>query len=102
LKEFDVNNDGSIDIDEFQQIGARGILAIDEDFVNKLFDDLDRDKNGTISKAEIELYFGEHPDSKREIDVLRLMKEVDTDGDGVISRDEFRQAMNLRKQEMKQ
>jgi calcium-dependent protein kinase len=96
VEEFDADQNGVIDLEEFAQIGTRGMLSINEQFVNQLFEYVDRDGNGFVSQAEIELYFSEQPNFKQEIDVLSLMHEADLNKDGVISRDEFLEAMRLR------
>jgi calcium-dependent protein kinase len=96
VEEFDADNNGVIDLEEFAQIGTRGMLSINEQFVHQLFEYVDRDGNGFVSQAEIEMYFAEQPSFKQEIDVLSLMHEADLNKDGVISREEFLEAMRRR------
>ena len=53
----------------------------------------DADKNGTISKQELRAVFetGEAQDEQLWTDIF---KEVDTDGDGTITFEEFKKAMD--------
>jgi len=96
VEEFDADKNGVIDLQEFAQIGTRGMLSINEGFVNQLFEYLDRDGNGFVTKDEIEMYFAEQPNFKMELDALSLIHEADLNHDGVISKDEFLAAMKMK------
>ena len=58
--------------------------------VQHIFDDLDRDGNGTMSYDELDFlapYMGEHRWSHAR--KASLMEEMDKDGDNEVSSDEF-------------
>ena len=58
-------------------------------YFQKLFDKMDRNKNGRISINEIRYIIRKSNENISEEEIELLIKEVDTDGDGLISFDEF-------------
>ena len=63
---------------------------IDEDkYFRSLFDVMDRNKNGKISIEEIKYLISHSNVDISEEDIKFLTKEADSDGDGLISYDEF-------------
>ena len=63
-------------------------------YFQKLFDKMDRNKNGRISINEIRYIIRKSNENISEEEIELLIKEVDTDGDGLISFDEFLVFMN--------
>ena len=61
----------------------------EERYLKKLFDNMDRNKNGRISIHEIRYIVRNSNENISEEEIELLIKEVDTDGDGLISFDEF-------------
>jgi Ca2+-binding EF-hand superfamily protein len=76
LRSLDKNNDGKIDLDELKAARER----IVRQRVDALFQQLDTDKDGRISREEARGQIREH------------FKEIDRNGDGFIDRDELLRA----------
>ena len=98
LKEVDLNNDGKIYFNQFLKIMAKRLKNIlyDEDkYLKSIFDLLDRNKNGLISIDEIRRIVSHSNDNENisEKEIELIMKEADTDGDGLISFEELKMIM---------
>ena len=81
-----------INFNQFLIIMAKRIEKknIDEDkYFRSLFDVMDRNKNGKISLEEIKYLISHSNVDISEEDIKFLTKEADSDGDGLISYDEF-------------
>ena len=81
-----------INFNQFLIIMAKRIEKknIDEDkYFRSLFDVMDRNKNGKISIEEIKYLISHSNVDISEEDIKFLTKEADSDGDGLISYDEF-------------
>ena len=71
-------------------------------YMDKIFEKVDKDENGFIEKEEIESLIRnialklkkdfEVPEDK----IISILETIDTDGDGKISRDEFRKTSRLK------
>lgn len=102
VREMDSNGYGIVDLDEFMNVmdttdeneGAGSVL----DKENELFEAFlifDIDKNGLISAKELQrvlINFGCQNCSLREC--RRMIKGVDTDGDGFVNFQEFKSMMS--------
>ncbi|MES1916015.1 MAG: hypothetical protein MHM6MM_007877 [Cercozoa sp. M6MM] len=88
--EVDIDGDGEITFDEFKLSKARRALESDVSKMRRLFDRLDKDHSGSISLDEIHFAFAQDADLDELKDMLR---EVDSDGNGEISWEEFLTAM---------
>ena len=92
IKEIDINNEGRIYFNQFLKIMAKRIKNVKEDedkYIKKLFSFLDRNNNGLISLHEIKYIVTHSSENISDRDIELLMKEADTDGDGLISFEEF-------------
>ena len=81
-----------INFNQFLIIMAKRIQKknIDEDkYFRSLFDVMDRNKNGKISLEEIKYLISHSNVDISDEDIKFLTKEADSDGDGLISYDEF-------------
>ena len=81
-----------INFNQFLIIMAKRIEKknIDEDkYFRSLFDVMDRNKNGKISLEEIKYLISHSNVDISDEDIKFLTKEADSDGDGLISYDEF-------------
>jgi Ca2+-binding EF-hand superfamily protein len=87
---IDVNQTGVIDYTEFiaATLETRGV--IEDEMIRVAFDKLDQNNSGYISKGDLCMILSEKCTAK-DCDTMvdELMKDVDTDGDGQISYDEF-------------
>ena len=92
IKEIDVNNEGQIYFNQFLKIMAKRLKNRKEDenkYLKSLFSSLDRNNNGLISLHEIRYIVTHSNENISEKDIEIIMKEADTDGDGLISFEEF-------------
>ena len=92
IKEADINNEGKIYFNQFLKMIAKRLRNIKEDedeYLKSLFSSLDPDNNGLISIREIKYIVTHSNENISERDFEIIMKEADTDGDGLISLDEF-------------
>merc|ERR1712072_264386 len=125
MKEFDTNDDGELDRDEWKALSDRSLEAIlerhalargnDDEFIDEfldmaviVYDLIDEDMNGTLSKEELVKACGEDEDVIEFVvkcplpelqDLLnpelldKALSEMDTDDDGSISKDEWTEAV---------
>ena len=92
LLEFKIDKDGQIYFNQFLKIMARRLKDVKEDednYLKSLFANLDRNKNGLISIHEIRYIVTHFGEDISENDIETIMREADTDGDGLISFEEF-------------
>ena len=92
IKETDKENTKLISFNQFLQIMAKRLKYIEEDedkYFKSLFCSLDRNNNGLISIHEIRYIVTHSNENISEKDIEIIMKEADTDGDGLISYEEF-------------
>ncbi len=92
IKEIDVNNEGQIYFNQFLKIMAKRLKNVKEDedkYLKYLFSSLDRNNNGLISLHEIKFIVTHSGEDISDRDIEIIMKEADTDGDGLISLEEF-------------
>ena len=92
LNEFNIDKNGQIYFNQFLKIMAKRLKNIKEDedkYLKNLFSNLDRNNNGLISIHEIRYIVTHSNENISEKDIETIMKEADTDGDGLISFEEF-------------
>jgi calcium-dependent protein kinase len=94
FKSMDVNNTGDIMYNEFIAATLEAQHHIDEANLRDAFDRLDNDGTGYISKKNLCCVLGEHCTDEY---VNNIIREVDVDGDGEISYDEFIAAFRQQK-----
>ena len=93
LSSLDKNLNGKIDYTEFLTAATNKELLLVEKNLRLAFNMFDEDHNGYISRSELRAVF-ETAEKKDETLWSEIFKEVDTDGDGQITFDEFRDSMN--------
>ena len=87
-----IRNKKKMNFNEFLMIIAKltqNTKINEQRYFQKLFDKMDRNKNGRISINEIRYIIRKSNENISEEEIELLIKEVDTDGDGLISFDEF-------------
>ena len=92
LNEFNIDKNGQIYFNQFLKIMAKRLKNIKEDedrYLKNLFSSLDRNNNGLISIHDIRYIVTHSSEIISEKDIETIMKEADTDGDGLISFEEF-------------
>lgn len=93
----DMDCDGSIDFEEFLTATYKHRNLLNVQNLKTIFDLLDQDKNGSINKKELQNSFFalKTPDKAERNEICDLiMSEVDTDNDGEITFEEFKQSMD--------
>ena len=75
-----------------QNTGIVADAALSDDAIRRIFDDMDRDNDGSLDRAELRkvLLGGETARPEADEEVGRVLQELDADGDGSLSFDEFR------------
>ena len=92
IQELGINNTNKINFNQFLEIFAKKLQRKDlkdESYLRILFDSMDRNRNGKISIHEIRYIALHSNENISEPELEMLIKEVDNDGDGLISYDEF-------------
>lgn len=96
----DENGDGSLTVVELRHAvvkycRAKGRPAPDNNCIIRMFKGIDRSGDNKISKAEFMQEMTEMED--REAGFRRIFKQLDTDGNGTLSRDEIRKVFQMAK-----
>ena len=90
FKNLDVNDTGVVNYTEFIAATLETLGKIEDERIRAAFDRLDEDNTGSISKDNLCSVLGEKCTAKNCDDLVsELLHDVDTDGDGSISYDEF-------------
>ena len=90
MEKLDFNNNGTIDYSEFQIAQLDVNKIIQHDNLLEVFNLFDLDHSGTITVDEIKkILGGGSADAIDEAEWERILMEVDEDGNGEISFDEF-------------
>ncbi|KAH7655863.1 calcium-binding protein CML protein [Dioscorea alata] len=100
MREMDKDHNGFVDLKEFTefQCGGGGGRSEGggevEDELRDAFKMYDLDKDGVISAKELHLVLKKLGDKSSIGDCARMIKSVDSDGDGCVSFEEFKKMMN--------
>lgn len=89
---IDVNNTGAIDFTEFLLATVDHKKLLSQERMTQVFKMFDTDGSGTIDRQEIKAFFS-MTDNNEEGFVKELIDEVDANGDGEISFQEFKDMM---------
>lgn len=92
LTSLDKNLNGVVDYTEFLVAAANKEELLVEENLKFAFNMFDKDQSGTISKIELRALF-ETAERKDEDLWNEIFNEVDLDGDGEITYDEFKSSM---------
>ena len=90
FKNIDSDNNGYIEYEEFVRAAIDKEMFLNENILKFAFRYFDKDNSGEISYEEIEEVFKSHVQNDNVHQSLsQIISEVDTNGDGIISFDEF-------------
>jgi calcium-dependent protein kinase len=91
-----INSDGGeyVEYDEFLRSMADFDQLLSDSLLKEAFDHFDNDKNGTLEVEDLKHALKISGESKEEKEIIqKILKEVDTNGDGVVSFSEFKALM---------
>ena len=92
FKLVDVDNSGEIEFSEFVTATMDRNKLLQEDKLKQAFELFDKDKGGTISVSEIKTVLGLNKQISEEV-WTQIVNEVDANGDGEVSFEEFKLMM---------
>ena len=92
---IDGDNNGYIEYEEFVRAAIDKKSFIDENILRFAFRYFDKDGSGEITFDEIQEVFEDNINDKKKVQeaLAQIIKEVDTNGDGIISFEEFASIM---------
>lgn len=94
MQEMDTDHDGVVDLHEFASFhSASNIPERGDSDLKDAFDLYDVDGNGLISAKELHLVLKKLGEGCSAADCSRMIKSVDSDGDGCVNFDEFKKMM---------
>lgn len=95
MREMDKDHNGFVDLKEFTEFqrGGDGDCEVDDE-LRDAFQMYDLDKDGVISVKELHLVLNKLGDKSSIGDCARMIKSVDSDGDGCVNFEEFKKMMN--------
>ncbi|KAI9481501.1 MAG: calmodulin [Benjaminiella poitrasii] len=95
IKDVDVDNNGTIDFEEFLTIMSRVKDSDNSDNdLNDAFKVFDKDNNGYITQDELRSVMSQLGQNLSNTELEQMIKEADTDGDGQINYKEFIKMMD--------
>ena len=89
---IDTDNNGFIESEEFIRACVNPNLFASENFLLAAFNYFDKDKDGSISAAEVEEKFfqcSKNKNNKTRTELKKMFNQIDSNQDGIISFDEF-------------
>ena len=89
IEEMDSNSDGIISYEEFLRVALNQKMILDEKNLRLAFDKFDLNKDGKLSKEEIQMILGTSGFDY----ITALLQIIDNNKDGYISFDEFKTLM---------
>lgn len=88
LEQADTNKNGTVEFDEFKAVWHRKLLTQHEQYIHRVFAVFDDNGDGEIDAEELQGVLGDDFGA-----IVEMIKEVDVDGNGKVSFDEFKKAM---------
>lgn len=91
---LDTDNNGYVEFEEFVRASIDKEKLISETNLKMAFNVFDRDKNGTISAAELKFMLGDTNVNAKDEVWKEMINQIDLNGDGQISFNEFKEMMS--------
>ena len=102
MKTIDQDNSGQISIEEFIRATVDYENLVSEKNLKSAFDFFDKDHSGSLSPDEVREVLGLNEDNNSTNKIVEgIIKDVDVNGDGLISYDEFKAMMKNNKSLLK-
>lgn len=91
FEKCDIKGDGVIDYSEFLAAAADDSVLLTKENLRATFDAFDKSNTGSITVDDLKALFNDGRQKKilRKRDAKKIMRQVDLDGDGELSFDEF-------------
>lgn len=97
IMEVDEDSDGSVDFYEFiAMMALKKAQDAEEAELHKMFHVFDRNRDGFITAEELQHAMQKMGEEVKSEEVEEMIRQVDTDGDGVVSYPEFKVMMMSR------
>ncbi len=93
MRNLDLDGNGVVDYSEFITAAIDKLSVLNQENLRAAFQMFDKDKSGTITIDELQAVFDGQGGQQEEEVWKKVMEEVDTDGNGEISFDEFLNGM---------
>jgi len=90
FRKLDSNNDGLISVQEFKEFSRKKDMEL-----RSMFDQFDHTQTGSINTTDIRIALEKLGCDTDEFSVNSLIKQMDVDGDGVVSYEEFTRFYHL-------
>lgn len=90
IKEMDIDGDGEISFEEFAKVmGVKLYDSFNDAEIRTAFNHFDKDGDGFITELELTECMARMGKNYSKREIKRMIKSIDTDGNGMISIDEF-------------
>lgn len=96
MTKIDTDGDGFINLDEFAGFCKENSGDVEEGMkeLHEAFDHYDLNKNGLISSSELHQILNRLGENCTVDDCVKMIKSVDSDGDGFVNFEEFKKMMS--------
>lgn len=88
ISKFDINTTGTIDFNEFLSL-VGDWMSNDENQIRDAFEVFDKEGNGYLSLEQLKRALTMYGEAFTDAEAEEFFKEIDVDGDGTITADEF-------------
>jgi calcium-dependent protein kinase len=94
IKDMDQDKNNFVEYEEFLRVTINSEILLTENNLNLAFNFFDKDKSGKLSLEEVKNVLGIVSDDPKNKEIVsKIIRDVDTNGDGEVSFDEFKVLM---------